>query len=177
MNSSETPAWLDHNEIDMAASGATAPIDDQAADSTNSDKKLEPSSSSCVACSCVAAIIAAVSIIFLALFVYSAIMQTNDIDGVEWIVFYSVNAILPAIFLVYYLFHFPAMALYILSAATAIYSIVYIVITSLRLKTTPDGGREELAYELGGASIALFSSFYHISMTKFCVNKNRNDDE
>jgi hypothetical protein len=100
------------------------------------------------------------------------------------------GAAIPAVFLVYYMCCFPSIAMYILTAAVAIWSIVYIVISSLKLKDTPKGGdttgtgdnanqtlRQEYAYELAGASIGLVSSLYHACMAKYCANKNNKEDE
>jgi hypothetical protein len=99
------------------------------------------------------------------------------------------GAAIPAVFLVYYMCCFPPIALYILTAAVAIWSIVYIVITSLKLKDTPKGGdttgtgdnvnrtlRQEYIFELAGASVGLVSSLFHACMAKYCVNKNNKNE-
>jgi hypothetical protein len=66
-----------------------------------------------------------------------------------------------------------------------VWSVVYIVIDALDFKDTPKGGskeggdndnqtrRQELGYDLGGASLVCLSAIYHATMVKCCVNKNK----
>jgi len=184
MNTSATPEWLQENgESSGTTSTAVDPFD--GVTTTEDAEQIKDSSSRLrFACSCKTIFFGLTSLAFLALFAYSASTQSNDIDGIEWIAFYSLNAAVPAFFLVYYSWCFPIMAIYLLSVLTSIWSIVYIVMAALKVKNTPEGGetsgtgdndgqtlREEYIFELAGASIALFSSLYHACVSKFCVNK------
>ena len=197
MIGSGTPDWLEDNGESAKKSGSGLdPFADESTTASeinngndNNDKtNKESSSRSRFACSFGAILLTLISLALLGLFAYAAYTQNNDIDGIQWIIFYSCNAAVPAIFLVYYVCCFPAKAMYLLSAATAIWSIVYIVLAALKVKDEPAGGdtngtgdndgqtlREEYIYELAGASIALFSSLYHACMTKCCAKKG--DDE
>lgn len=137
-------------------------------------------------CSAACVVLSVTELLLCALFVYSAIVQNNDADGIQWIVYYSLNAAIPALFMVYYTCCFPAKAIYFLSKITAIWSIVYIVIAALNVKNTPAGGdadgtgdndnvtlRTEYIFELSGASIGLFSSLYHAVGVKCCAKKDK----
>mmetsp|Transcript_35248 Transcript_35248/g.38997 ORF Transcript_35248/g.38997 Transcript_35248/m.38997 type:complete len:182 (+) Transcript_35248:1-546(+) len=138
-------------------------------------------------CSFASICINLISCVLVALFVYSAIVQTNDNDGLQWIIFYALNAVLPAIFMCYYTprISLSVIYIYLLSAVTSVWSIVLIVIASLNIRDTPpEGGtnerggdndkltlREEYIFELAGALICLFSSLYHPMIARFCVKK------
>jgi len=190
MNQSATADWLEDNGESATAGGATfdgLETSESINDKNNQNGKDFSSSSSCFSFYC--GLIILTSLVLLALFLYSASMQSNDIDGIHWIIYYSFSAAIPAVFLVYYMYCFPTIVVYVLSAANAIWSIVYIIISALNLNDIPKGGatndtgdnpnqtlRQEIAFELAGASIGLFSSLYHICMAKFCVNKNNNDE-
>ena len=181
MNGSGTPEWLqkDGEGSKTSNSNVVDPVDG----STENDENESSSKSrlSFISGGCV--LLTLVSIALFGLFVYAAVVQGNDVDALQWIIFYSFNAALPALFLVYYMCCFPVIAIYILSALVAIWSIVYIVISSLKLKNTSGGDvdeaedtngqsqREEVIFELAGASICLFSSLYHSVMAKCCVKK------
>lgn len=173
MNKSQKPEWFDdEGEVNDAAVGG------------------EKTGKSRCSCSAGCVILSLAELVLCALFVYSAIVQNNDVDGIQWIVYYSLSAAIPALFMVYYTCCFPAMAIYFLSTVTAIWSIVYIVIASLNVKDTPAGGaaegtgdndnttlRTEYIFELSGASIGLFSALYHTCMVKCCVKKDNKNVE
>merc|ERR1719491_188677 len=190
MNQSTTADWLEDNG-ESATAGGTASNGLETSESINDNNdqsgKDFSSLSSCLSCYC--GLISLTSLILLALFLYSASVQSNDIDGIHWIIYYSFSACIPAAFLVYYTCSFPTIVVYVLSAANAIWSIVYIVISALKLKDISKGGatndtgdnpnqtlRQEIAFELAGVSIGLFSSLYHICMAKFLVKKNNKDE-
>jgi hypothetical protein len=141
-------------------------------------------------CNCKTIFLSIISFCFLGLFVYSATTQDNDVDGLQWMFYYAVNATLVAVFIVYYACCFPLKVLYLLSTSVVIWSCVYIVIAALKLSDTPKGGddkdtgdndnmtlREEYAFELAGASLGLFSAMYHVFIAKCCVNKAPKTDE
>uniref|UniRef100_A0A7S4ARS8 Uncharacterized protein n=1 Tax=Pseudo-nitzschia australis TaxID=44445 RepID=A0A7S4ARS8_9STRA len=183
------------NEVDDNPSGVTK---DQADDegnanaSSNNANANDHNNESAIfssrpgsACSCKTVCFGLVSLFLLVLFVYSASVQTNDVGGVQWIVFYALNAAVPAAFLVYYRFCVPIAPVYALVAATSAWSVVYIAIAAANVKNTPAGGatdgtgdndgqtlKEEYIFELAGASLALFSSLYHAGVARFCVDRN-----
>jgi uncharacterized membrane protein len=183
MNKSETPQWLDGNGESPGA--AESAVDVPADESAQEDKEASSKKCSFFACcsfGCVC--VNLVSIVLIVLFAYSASVQYNDIDGVEWVSFYSLNAVIPALFLISYMYCFPVLAIYLLSLATSVWAIVYIVAAAAMVKKTPAGGDQEgtgdndnvtlqteYIYELAGASIALASSLYHSLMAKFCIKK------
>lgn len=168
MNKSQKPEWFE----DEANDGST-------------DAKQSAKKSFC-SCSAGCVILVLTEIVLCALFVYSAIVQNNDVDGIQWIVYYSLNAVIPAMFMVYYTCCFPAAAITFLSGITFIWSVVYVVIAALKVKDTPAGGDAEgtgdndnvtllteYIFELSGASIGLFSSLYHPLMVKCCVKRDK----
>mmetsp|Transcript_31943 Transcript_31943/g.52728 ORF Transcript_31943/g.52728 Transcript_31943/m.52728 type:complete len:222 (-) Transcript_31943:242-907(-) len=125
-----------------------------------------------------------VSIVFLALFVYSAVVQDNDNDSLLWLFFYALHAAIPCVFLVHYFICFPQNIVYGLSAIMIIYSCALIVIASINLSKTGAGGakqgtgneddrtlQEELIFEVAGAGIGLLSALYHVMVTMCCVTK------
>ena len=180
------------NEVDGNPSGVTKDEgngegNDESnsnANSVNDDSAIF-SSRPGSACSCKTVIFGLASLFLLALFVYSASVQTNDAGGIQWIVFYALNAAVPATFLVYYRFSVPIVPLCVLAAATSAWSVLYIAIAARNVANTPAGGgtdgtgdndgqtlREEYVFELAGASLALSSSLYHVGVARFCVNIN-----
>lgn len=197
---SGTPDWLQTNDEEAAASGGFAAdlekvtSDEPAEDSPTNKKKKRKSSttrdtsagddspSRPPLCSCRTIFLLLVSGIFMALWIYSAIVQNNDLQGIQWIVFYSLHASLAATFMVYWLCCFPEKVLYLLAAAMSVWSIVYVIIASIQLSKTDKGGAdtengrsefEDIAYELGGACVALLSALYHGCMAKYCIKTGK----
>jgi len=183
MNTSTTPHWLNDygNSSRAAVTNLSDPVDEFSLDD---NKKTDEASSGSRYCSIEFLLLSFASLALLGLFVYAAIMQDNDVDGLQWIIFYALNAAVCLLFLVHYTCCFPVIAIPLLSAVTAIWAVVYIVIASRNVKETPTGGaedgtgdndnqtlREEYIYELAGASIGLFSSLYHTLMAQCCVKK------
>lgn len=178
MNKPATSEWLQNNGdgSGTAGSGLTEPPSEM-----DVEKKENKSFFACFSCGCI--FLGLISLVFCGFFVYCAVVQDNHhIDDVEWTIYYSFNALVPAVFLVYYTCLFPVMVLHLLSFLTAVWSIVYIVFA---LAFLPSGGAtegtgnndnqtllEEWIFELAGASIGLFSSLYHPFMAKCCVSKD-----
>jgi hypothetical protein len=171
MDASTTPHWLkdDGNSSGAAVTNLSDPFDGSA-NALDDNNKSDKAYSGSRYCSFVFILLSLISLAFLGLFVYAATTQDDDVSGLQWIIFYSLNAAVPAIFLVYYTCCFPLMVIPLLSAVTAVWSVVYIVIASLKVKDTAAGGatdgtgdndnqtlRQEYIYELAGASIGLFS--------------------
>ena len=189
MNTSATPEWLEDNgESSGTAGTGVDPFQGVSLEDKNDDAvEKESSSRSRVACSGSTIALWVLSLGFIGLFAYGAAANANDPDALQWIIFYALNAVVPAMFLLYSVCCFPIVVIYFFSAVTAIWSIVYIVIASLNLKNAPpeddtvDNGvfseRSEYIFELAGASLALFSSLYHVCTAKFCVTKKSVKEE
>lgn len=126
-----------------------------------------------------------VSAIFIALFVYSAVVQDNDMDSILWLLFYALSAAVPCAFIAHYFVCFPQKVVYGLCVVMLIYSSVLIIMPSIQLsKTGPedkvdgtgDAGadsskQEELIFEVAGGGIGFISALYHIIATRCCVTK------
>jgi uncharacterized membrane protein len=199
----DTPDWLKptDNDLAMAGSASTADLEEGGTPmsssqdtttkrtTTTSDNETKSRFSSC---SCGAVMILLISTAFLAIFVYSATTQNNDSDKLQWLIFYSLSTALVALFMISYLccgIFFPARAFYGLAVGMSIWAIVIIVLTALDFAKAEKGGaktgtgdndnqtlRQELGYELGGASLSLLSSLYHTLMVCCCVNKEKKEE-
>jgi hypothetical protein len=192
----ETPDWLKPTDDDLAlaGSGSTADLEEAGGDngspmSQSKDQNEQPKQRKSFSCSCGAFMILIISTAFFVLFVYSATTQGNDSDKLQWLLFYALSATLVALFMVSYMCCFPAKVFYVLTLGMIIWSIVIIVLTSLDFKKAEKGGakegtgdndnqtlRQELGYELGGASLSLLSSLYHITMICCCVDKQKKEE-
>ena len=199
INIMEEENWLDSGDSSLNNKNTTISFDgldvsENNVDSSKNKNAQESSSSSRVSFVC--GLLTVVSLLLLILFVYSASVQANDSDGLQWTVYYSFVAAVPALYLVFYLCSCgpaAALAIYVLSTAVGIWSIVVIVISALKLQevsnddgeetgttTTNDIGdvgdnpnqtvQQEVSLELGGAAIGLVSSVYHATMTLCCVS-------
>lgn len=194
---SSTPDWLQANDAEVAASGGFSAdlakvISDEPENSPKTKRNSNTTSDSSGGghsptsrppfCSCRTISLLLVSGILLALWIYSATVQKNDLQGIQWIVFYSLHATLAATFIVYWLCWFPEKVLYVLSAAMSVWSIVYIVMASIQLSKTDKGGAntenertefEDTAFELGGACVALLNALYHGCMARCCIKVDK----
>jgi hypothetical protein len=189
----DTPDWLKPSAADIEVGGTSDDFDEPSPTSqttSNDNNKASggdspDSSRRSFSCSCGAVMVLMISTAFLALFVYSATVSRNDVDGLQWMLFYALSAALAAMFMVHYMCCFPEKAIYVLAFAMSVWSIVYIVIYALKFKDTPKGGekgggdndnqtlRQELGYDMGGSALVLLSALYHVFMVKCCVNKNK----
>ncbi len=131
-----------------------------------------------------------VSAFFFALFIYSASVQKNDPDGLQWLLFYSFHASVAGMFILHISCFFPDKVIYFVSSAMSIWSAVFIVIAAVKLHDAiVNGGKyvsqdipglsthEELIFELVGALLTLMSALYHMIMTKCCGNKKVTQEE
>ena len=137
------PEWLEDNgETPTPSTGAnTSSLSIDQFGESKTDESAEKKSRFCsfgcflnlINRTCVLNLI---SLAFAVLFVYSAIVQTNDSDAIQWIIFYSVNAAVPVLFVVQYTFCscLPVKLTIQLSVVSAIWSIVYIVISSVNVR-------------------------------------------
>lgn len=192
---SERPAWLGDEE-----SGPSGKDWDTSEPAVSSDPTMDlsPTSSSGGRAEkqkssettkgpwCMRLFIVSLSLLFLGAFIYSAVVQKNDgKDAIEWYIFYSISAAIPAFFLCQYILCFPAKIIYLLSAGMTIWGTAFVILIALKLKDTPEGGadtqdgktaREELIMELAGASVALFSALYHACASRCCVSDGKAKD-
>eukprot|EP00535_Pseudo-nitzschia_heimii_P012455 CAMPEP_0197193236 /NCGR_PEP_ID=MMETSP1423-20130617/26753_1 /TAXON_ID=476441 /ORGANISM="Pseudo-nitzschia heimii, Strain UNC1101" /LENGTH=196 /DNA_ID=CAMNT_0042646369 /DNA_START=73 /DNA_END=663 /DNA_ORIENTATION=+ len=190
MEASATPEWLQDDDTSPKPTATSLSID-QLGDDKPDESAGKKSKS--VFCSFGCVFLNLISLAFFGLFVYSAVVQNNDADGLQWIIFYSVNAAIPALFVVQYTFCscIPVKLIYLLSVVTAIWSTVYIVISSLNVSNIMGGDATNAAanvnattnvgdddnqtlleaaiFENAGAAIGLFSSLYHPLVAKCCV--------
>ncbi|KAG7348911.1 transmembrane family 220 helix protein [Nitzschia inconspicua] len=198
----DTPDWLKPTDNDLALAGS-ASTDVEEGGSTPMSQEMTPnkktsntsaddSTKKCFnfSCSCGAVAILLVSCAFLAVFVFSAIVQKNDLsDHMQWLLFYSLSAAVVALFMISYMCCFPTKAFYVLSVGMSIWAIVIIIMTALEFSKSEKGGpkegtgdndsqtlRQELGYELGGASLSLISSLYHTMILCCCVNKEKKEE-
>lgn len=131
-----------------------------------------------------------ISAFFFALFIYSATVQKNDADGLQWLLFYSFHASVAGMFILHISCCFPDKVIYVVSSAMSIWSAVFIVIASVNLHNViVKGGKyssqdipglstyEELVFEVAGSVLTLISALYHLMMTKFCGNKKAGQDD
>mmetsp|Transcript_7551 Transcript_7551/g.18620 ORF Transcript_7551/g.18620 Transcript_7551/m.18620 type:complete len:194 (+) Transcript_7551:143-724(+) len=192
---SGTPDWLQSNnngeepaapvfsaDLEAVDSGFSDETNSKRQSSSSGDADYGEKSSRPSLCSCRTISLLFVSCAFLALFIFSAVVQNNDLQGIQWIVFYSLHAALAAAFIVYWTCCFPEKVLYLLSAAMTVWSIVYIILKSIDLSKTEKGGPEtangrteyeDIAFELAGACIGVASSLYHSFMAKCCVKTEK----
>lgn len=168
MNASATPEWLQDNgekPTNMAPSAA-------------SEEEKTEKASRCAFCSCGCIFLVLISLVLCALFIYAAIVQTNDTEPIQWIVLYSFSAAVPAMFLMHYIWCFPPLAIYFVSLVTAVWSIVYFVIMGKEVQSVKSAGEEiniNLIYDLSGASVVMFNALYHCIMVKCCVRKEKEE--
>ena len=114
-----------------------------------------------------------VSTLLFVLFVYALAVQYNDPDKYIWCAYYGFQAVIPAIFIIFYLcpqLRYVDKAIYFLCSGMIVWSIVFIVMISLELgKLDPEGyeetKREELIFEISGNSIGLLADIYHAILT------------
>lgn len=198
---SERPDWLqneknggetaDGKDWDTSEKVVTQDptMDDSPTSSSGSPKEQKSAGTSGEGSSwCKRLIIVGVSVVLMALFIYSAIVQNNDNDKILWYMYYSLSAVIPAFFLCHYMICFPVKIMYAFTSGMAIWSIVMIIIISLDLADTSKDEvkansdqtvREELTLELAGVSIGLVSALYHACASRcFVGNKNgKGEDE
>lgn len=187
-----TPDWLKPSDNDLAVAssggstvdlenGSSTPMSQDTATTSDKADNGEKKRFS-FSCSCGAVTVLLISTAFFGLFVYSAIVQNNDTnDRLQWLIFYSLSASLVGLFMVSYMgCCFPSKAFYVLSTGMSIWAIVILILSALAFKDTVKGAalRQELGYEMGGASISLLSSLYHTTMICCCVaNKDKKGEE
>lgn len=124
--------------------------------------------------------IVGISAILLGAFIYSAVVQKNDKDKIEWYIYYSISAAIPVFFLCHYMLCFPVKIIYTFTAGMVIWSLVMIILISLKVADTPKDGaegddgqtlREQYVWELSGVSVGLFSALYHGCASRCFVSK------
>ncbi len=154
----------DNNIVDRPAEINSDPK--AVSETTNEEQKRFRCSFPCV-------VLNGISLAFFVLFLVAACLQTFDGDGIQWIIYYLLQADVPFFFLMSYYTEgrFPVEVVYIFSSVNVLWSIIYIAMGAMDINGVPEGEKLDVIYEVGGASIALFSSFYHCIVTKYCVDK------
>ena len=75
-----------------------------------------------------------ISLLFFSVFVIGAASQSDGTEDTPFIVFFSLNAAVPIVFIIYYLCSFKVTGLHVLAMITAFWSIIYIVIAAMSLQ-------------------------------------------
>ena len=122
-----------------------------------------------------------ISLLFFSVFVIGAASQSDGTEDTPFIVFFSLNAAVPIVFIIYYLCSFKVTGLHVLAMITAFWSIIYIVIAAMSLQQEKtDRFHEEGATQMQEnavivmASIGFFSSMYHSVMAdKFITQEQQ----
>jgi hypothetical protein len=190
---SERPDWLQNDtetasgkDWDTSEQVVTTELSLDNSPTSSGSTKEEKSGQGSFSSWCKRLIIVGVSTVLMALFIYSAVVQNNDKDKIEWYIFYSISAAIPACFLCHYMLCFPAKIIYCCSTGMAVWSIVNIVLISLKVADTPKGGegnregqtlREEYIWELSGVAVGLFSALYHACTSRFFVSTDNGKGE
>jgi hypothetical protein len=119
-----------------------------------------------------------VSTILFVLFVASSTFQQNDTGGsaITYLLFYALHAIVAGAYLLSYCLCTPRLfkVVQTLGVSMMIWSIVFIILSSVQYTNTDSGGtnaggdnpnatkKEEIAYEIAGATLGLASAMYHV---------------
>lgn len=132
------------------------------------------------------------STLLLTLFLLAAVAQSDK--GISWVLFYILNAAVPAIFLIHWVCCFPAMALHVLAMINAVWSIIFLVTAALKIRDTGTSSADDIHnifkvvrrtensqnFIIAMASIGFFSSMYHSLMAEHCIDSKKkkevNDD-
>jgi hypothetical protein len=131
-----------------------------------------------------------ISSLFFATFVYSSVVQQNDRNGIQWLLFYAFHAMIPVMYMLHISCCFPEKIIYGVAVAMGIWSVVYIIISAVNLSKTAPGGEkvgtgdddnrtlyDELLFELCGSTLTLVSVLYHVMMMRCCAKKNESNDD
>ena len=125
-----------------------------------------------------------VSTLFLVLFVYAAVVNTNDGEGfrVMWICFYALHAILSGLTIVHRVgCSCAALGTLLPSVATflVVWSTALMILASVQASRTDSGGpeeggdidgrdeKEEHIFEAAGAGLGLLSALFHLLVVKY----------
>lgn len=123
-----------------------------------------------------------VSCAFFVLFVASSTVQDNDTDGsaIPYLLFYALHAIIALAYILAHCiftqrFHGLVKGL---SIGMFIWSIVFLIVSSVQFSKTSSGGaeeggdnpnatkKEEIGYEIGGALLGALSCLFHYGMVR-----------
>ena len=91
-----------------------------------------------------------VSGLFFALFIYSASVQTNDPDSVQWTLFYALHASIAGMYILHISCCFPDKIIYVIASAMSIWSVAFLAISAVNLNYAVVNGKrsEEHTSEL-----------------------------
>ncbi len=114
------------------------------------------------------------STVLFAVFVLFAAVTSKDNFGASWVLFFSFNAAMPVIFLIYWVSCFPIFAIHILAMINGMWSIIYLMSaatkgqdegTTLKDMNIQDTTTSAVLMQQNNiitmASIGFFSSMYH----------------
>ena len=131
-----------------------------------------------------------ISSLFFAIFVYSSVVQQNDRNGIQWLLFYATHATIPLMYMLHITCCFPGTIIYGVAGAMGTWSIVYIIISAINLSKAAPGGEkvgtgdddnrtlyDELLFELLGSTLTLVSVLYHVMMMRCCSKKKESNDD
>ena len=109
------------------------------------------------------------SLLLLVLFAFAAFTQSTDVEGIQWIIFYTLNAFVPAVYLIYcFVGYLPEIPFRILVTITILWSVLAIL-NAIRpsAETGSEGTNPELRQNsiIAMGSIAFLSSIHHHFMT------------
>ena len=181
----DKPSWLRETGTDENSSAVASPTLSPA---LNDSDEQEPSPRRRRWCPTVALTI--VSALFLVLFVYAAIANSNDGEGfrIMWIAFYSLHAALAGLAIVQRACavlntFLPSMAIFL-----AVWSTTLMILAAIQASRTDSGGpeqggdidgrdeKEEHIFEAAGAGLGLLSALFHLLVVK-CLGQQKGSDE
>lgn len=177
--------WMDNEDEEAPGVGGSSSVRD---DDVVTQPVSETKTAKCLnnRCCFIAQLI--ISSLFFATFVYSSVVQQNDLNGIQWILFYAIHAMIPVMYMMQITCCFPEKIIYGVAVAMGIWSMVYLIISAVNLSQTAPGGEkvgtgdddnrtlyDELLFELFGSILTFVSVIYHVTMMR-CCSKKSNDD-
>ncbi len=129
------------------------------------------------------------STVLFAVFVLFAAVTSEDYVGVSWVLFFSLNAAIPFIFLVYWACCLPIFVIHLLAMINGMWSIMYLLMaamqgqdegTTMKDLSVPDTTSGVLMGQnsiIAMASIGFFSSMYHSLMAEHFFNSKKTESK
>lgn len=130
------------------------------------------------------------STVLFAVFVLFAAVTSKDNFGVSWVLFFSFNAAMPVIFLIYWVSCFPIFAIHILAMINGMWSIIYLMSaatkgqdegTTMKDMSIQDTTTSAVLMQQNSiitmASIGFFSSMYHSLLAELFLDTKKIESE
>ena len=130
------------------------------------------------------------STVLFAVFVLFAVVTSEDNVGVSWVLFFSLNAAMPFIFLIYWACCFPIFVIHVLAMVNGAWSIVYLLMaamqgqdtgTTMKDMSVPDTSTSGVLMGqnsiIAMASIGFFSSMYHSLMAEHFLDSKKTESK